>query len=571
MTASDITGASNNWLVEDAIRRRAQWTCSPIKVTEDKKRIDQLIDSAATGGQALLLGQVKGYRKILEWNLQRNELKEISKPGREIIRVPVADQDQPVIQLIDKELHNTSPLGSDGLPTQPQSALVIIHNVMTKPQADAIANWLVAWSKDNSLFVNQGTVYTFTTDESLFIEPVRRACNVQYIPTGSVEEIRAQIQNLVDKINKNNREMRLRVDEQEVQAAKGLDLTQTVTSYLYGLSISKTTPKRCGVEPFTEMKIQQLKTIGLNLKTPEIGPDDLGGYQSLKAEINFIASLVQDPAKTAHYGLSLPRGFLLDGPPGTGKTRIAEVLAWILKMPFVKLENNNLYKGIVGESEATVNKIFRALEALSPLVLFIDEADAVFPRRDKQVSTDSGVGRRVFNDMLDKLASPKRGYLVMMATNLVEDIDEAAIRPGRIGACYYVPYPDMAARQQIFQVQCTRLHHYLMDPQIDYSYLAKQSCMMSGAEIEKWCELASQQALRQNSEPVTQGHFEDVEEQVTVNIDERIADMRKKIEVRKHIMNFNVPQMDRDIQGLMAEITGRQGSSIDTFTQNLGK
>jgi|WetSurMetagenome_2_1015567.scaffolds.fasta_scaffold06950_3 ATP-dependent 26S proteasome regulatory subunit len=560
--------ASTSWLDDITIDRLSQRSNTYIRMSEDKTRIDQIVDACANGTIGKAFKQDKGYRKVLEYNILRKELCEIRKVNKVITRTPVEiPMGKNILQVIDGELHHQAQLDANDQPLGPQSALVIIHWVLTKQHADSLQDWLAAWAQDTTLYKNLGTVFTFTSDESLFIEPLRRLASTASIPVGSDSEIRCKLTTIANQAKALN----LKVDEKLVQAARGLNLHQAETAALKGIFIDD--KRQFQTSTFSDLKIQILESANLTFIEPKDGWDTIGSYDYLKKEMqDFVVEPLHNPEKTAKYGLGIPRGIILHGPPGTGKTMFAKACAKALGIPMIHLTPSDLYRGIVGESEGRIKHLTELIESLAPVVVFIDEVDQLFQRREAVASTDSGVNRRILNGLLMWLGDKNRGTYVIGATNRVMDMDDAATRPGRFDEIVYVAYPDHKGRIEIFQVQCTKIHKLPVDKKLDYNLLASQSKFFSGAEIEKWCILAARQAMRANSDTITQEHFDQTLSQLSINVKERAAAVTNEIEQLKHLGNVNVPLMEASIQGLMAEVQEASGTNetrVESFTKNL--
>jgi SpoVK/Ycf46/Vps4 family AAA+-type ATPase len=557
MADMDTTAASQGWLEKIMLDRLSQRSNVFIRNTEDNTRISQAIDLAINGKFAENFKQEAGYKNILEYNILRKELNKLSIGNqgsvlRDRVEIPMG---KTITGVIDEALHNTSTIDpTTRKPREAQSALVIIHWVLTKEHAGVIQDWVAAWSQDTTLCRNKGTVFVFTTDEALFVEPVRRLCSTDNIPVGSDDEIRARLTAMADQA----KQLKIKVTEKTVQAARGLNIHQAETAGLKGLY----TARDFITEPFKEMKVQILQSTGLTYIEPTMSFDDIGSYNELKQEFHdFVIAPLRDPELTKKYGLGLPRGVIMQGPPGVGKTLFSLACARELGIPMVQLTPADLYRSLVGESEGRVKRLTELIESLSPVVVFIDEIDQLFVKRDQVMSTDSGVNRRILNGLLQWLGNPKRGSFVIGATNRIMDMDDAAVRPGRFDEILYVPYPDVAGREEIFKVQCTKLHQFPVDPALDYKALAAQAQLMSGAEIEKWCTLAARQAMRTKAKTITLGHFQDIAEQISINIEERMNNVRKETTAMKTIGNVNVPLMEESTKALLKELNqiGAQG------------
>jgi AAA+ superfamily predicted ATPase len=567
--AGNMAGASSKWLEDIALFRLSQRTNVYIIVTEDKTRINQLIDALVSDQLPKELFKIsRGYNKILEYNILRKELSTLSaqKMGEKIIGVQRNPEPIPmgsraaggyhtVTTVIDDALHHTARVDERGAVTGPQGAAVLIHWVLTKGHAENLQDWLAAWSQDDLLYRNRSTVFVFTTDEALFIEPVRRLSSVLQIHPGSDEEIRGRLQDLANQAQATNKELKLQVTDQIVQSARGLNLHQAETAALEGVFTSKSKPKCFQTYTFKNLKVQLLESAGLTFVHPNIGFDSIGSYDYLKREMqDFVIDPLHNPSLTKQYGLGLPRGIILHGEPGTGKTLFSKACAQALGLAMLTITPADLYRGIVGESESRIKKITGLIESLAPIVVFIDEIDQLFLKRDQVSSTDSGVNRRILNGLLQWLGDDERQSFVIGATNRIQDMDDAAYRPGRFDECIYVTYPDQKGREEIFNVQCTKLNQYPIKD-IDYAELAGQVPFITGAEIAKWCTLAARQAMREKVPNVTMDHFKKTILQISFNQMQRAQDMQRQCDQLRTISNFNIPLMEEATRTLRDEIS----------------
>ena len=232
------------------------------------------------------------------------------------------------------------------------------------------------------------------------------------------------------------------------------------------------------------------------VQVPDVGWDDVGGLDRLKEEVQ---EAVEWPLKYQeafeHVGVSAPRGILLYGPPGTGKTLVARALAHETDSNFISVKGPELLSKWVGESERGVREIFRKARQAAPCVIFFDEVDSLAPAR----GTDSGT--HVTENVVSQILSEMDGLedlhdvVVMGATNRLDMIDAALLRPGRFDRIIEVPKPDTVGRVQILQIH-TRGKP--LDSAIDYDRLADQTDGMGGAELRAVVDGAAMAALRRH-------------------------------------------------------------------------
>jgi ATP-dependent 26S proteasome regulatory subunit len=515
-----------------ALERLSQRANSYILETEDKVRIDQFKESLVKCDVSKLFKTQ--YETFVEYNILRNELRKLNKDGTSTL-LP-QDMTKSPLQQIDDLL-------------QESKTIAIIHWVLQPAHVDAgrLQDWVSAWSQDSKLYKNHSTVVVFTASQTLFSETVRRLCYTASIETGTDVEHKERLDSLTEKISSGWKSMfseelpDLAVTEQIVQACRGLNLQQTQTAALK--SIFSTPNRTLTVKPFTELKVQILKTSGLEYVEPEYGYERIGGYDLLKKEMNdHVIQPLLDPAKAKYYGLGIPRGVIVDGPPGTGKTVFGHATAKALGLPMIKMTPADLYRGIVGESETRLRNLTNLIESLAPVVVFIDEIDQLFLARNQVMMTDSGVNRRILNGLLEWLGQPNRHSFVFGATNFLENMDEAAIRPGRFDEIVFAMYPNKTARVEIFKVQTQLVRQIPLEKDFDFAPLGDKSFMMSGAEIEKWCLTATRLAMVRGDKFVTMQHFTETEEQMQIDgtqQKERMKSVEHKLEILMKLPNVN--------------------------------
>src|SRR6266852_3356896 len=228
--------------------------------------------------------------------------------------------------------------------------------------------------------------------------------------------------------------------------------------------------------------------------------DDVGGLEKVKALLTEgVEWPLRYPEIYAHARVEPPRGVLLSGPPGSGKTLIARALANQCEANFISIKGPELLSKWVGESEKGVREVFRRAKQAAPCIVFFDELDALAPRRSGG-EIDGQVGNRVIAQLLTEMdgIEGREGVIVLAATNRPELIDPALLRPGRFDMVVELEYPNEEERQAIFAVHT---HGKPLAPEITMEELAKLTPGRSGADIEAICRRASLLALREGIAP----------------------------------------------------------------------
>jgi len=233
----------------------------------------------------------------------------------------------------------------------------------------------------------------------------------------------------------------------------------------------------------------------VQVQIPDVSWDDVGGLDALKEELR---EAIEWPIKHKeafdYIDVESPKGILLHGPPGTGKTLIAKALAKMTESNFISIKGPELLSKWVGESEKGIREIFRKARQAAPCIIFLDEVDALVPRRG---SSDSGshVTESVVSQILTEIDGLEElhNVLIIGATNRLDIVDEALLRPGRFDRIIEVPNPDTKGRQQIFEIH-TKKKPLANDVKIEK--LIELTDGFSGAEIGAVTNRAAMAALK---------------------------------------------------------------------------
>ncbi|MBU0703238.1 MAG: CDC48 family AAA ATPase [Chloroflexi bacterium] len=230
-------------------------------------------------------------------------------------------------------------------------------------------------------------------------------------------------------------------------------------------------------------------------EVPDVGWDDIGGLEEVK---RLLKETVEWPLQYgplfAHVNTAPPKGILLYGPPGTGKTLLAKAVAKESEANFISVKGPELLTKWVGESERGVREVFKKAKQASPCIVFFDEMDALAPRRG--AGSDSHVTERVVSQLLAEMDGIEelKGVVVLGATNRMDIVDPALLRPGRFEVLVKLPMPDREARLAIFQVH-TRGKP--LAPDVNLAELAEHTEGLVGADIEGLCRQAAMLAIRE--------------------------------------------------------------------------
>jgi transitional endoplasmic reticulum ATPase len=232
------------------------------------------------------------------------------------------------------------------------------------------------------------------------------------------------------------------------------------------------------------------------VEVPDVRWADVGGLENIKAELK---EAVEWPLKYADLfqkaRTNPPKGILLYGLPGTGKTLLAKAVANESGVNFISIKGPQLISRYVGESERGVREIFKKAKQAAPTILFLDEIDSLAPKRGSS-STDAHVTERVISQFLTEMDGIEelKGVVVLAATNRIDLLDPALLRSGRFDLLLELPVPDETTRAEIFKIHT---HKKSLDHDVDLKKLARETDNLVGSDIEFICRKAAMLAIRE--------------------------------------------------------------------------
>ncbi len=255
------------------------------------------------------------------------------------------------------------------------------------------------------------------------------------------------------------------------------------------------------------------------IEVPAVHWDAIGGLHEVKQELREAVEWpIKKPEMFKRLGIKPPKGVLLYGPPGCGKTLLARAVATESEANFITIKGPEVFSKWVGESEKAIREVFRKARMAAPSVIFFDEFDALVPKRGMGYA-DSGVTERVISQLLTEIDGIQtlEDVVVIAATNRPDIIDPAVLRPGRFDRLIYVPEPDEKARLEIFQIYTKNMP---LAKDVDLKHLAETTNGYSGADIEALCREAALNALRRNpnAKQVTKEDFQKAMEKIGPSI-----------------------------------------------------
>ncbi len=234
---------------------------------------------------------------------------------------------------------------------------------------------------------------------------------------------------------------------------------------------------------------------------------DVAGLEEAKVEIMEIVDFLKKADKYRELGAKIPKGALLVGPPGTGKTLLAKAVAGEANVPFLSISGSDFVEMFVGVGASRVRSLFEQAKQKAPCIVFIDEIDAIGRARGKNAGFSGNDEREnTLNQLLTEMDGfqTNTGVIVLAATNRADILDKALMRAGRFDRQIEVGLPDVKEREEIFNVH---LRNLKLDPDLDRSFLARQTPGFSGADIANVCNEAALIAARHNKKFVSKEDF----------------------------------------------------------------
>ena len=240
---------------------------------------------------------------------------------------------------------------------------------------------------------------------------------------------------------------------------------------------------------------------------------DVAGEEEAKDSLKEIVDYLHGPARYKEIGAAMPKGVLLVGPPGTGKTMLAKAVAGEANVPFFSMSGSEFVEMFVGMGAAKVRDLFRQAKEKAPCIVFIDEIDAIGQKRDGRVGGNDE-REQTLNQLLTEMDGfeENSGVVLLAATNRPESLDPALTRPGRFDRRIPVELPDLKGREEILKVHARKVK---ISDNVDFSVIARMASGASGAELANIVNEAALRAVRDNRKAVTQ---EDLEASIEVVI-----------------------------------------------------
>jgi len=531
-----------DWKKNASLKRRAQSSTVLLIESEDPKRIDELlafvtskefpskdyfnIDTKEEPKRACL----DPWEGMTQWN------------GKEWI--PAETEGSVFGGIAGMDLA-TAMRKLDGMIKQAPT-IAVVKGISNQDLARAVSLALQNWSTHPKVLFQKSTVFVVTPDSLLFDEQTRRLCVLIEPPFSTEEERRAMLSEIADAFKQ-------KYDKLLLTASSGMTLHDLETAALE--SIFKNS--KVELSAITSAKMDLMRKYGYELTYPRLGWEAIGGYQTMKDYFrdNVIRIIKDDVARK--WGVGASRGILLFGLGGTGKSLFAKVMSKELGLPFIKVSSADIFAGIVGETERKVKNLQKVAEANAPCIVFIDEIDQIGLKRDLVISTDSGVGRRAMNMLMDWMGDDERKSIIVGATNLIAQLDTAFIRAGRFDDKIPLFPPDYEARKEILQVHTSVVRKVPVD--VNFERIAEKTAMWSGAELELLCVASARTARSLGKVAVTSGNFSDTMKEVTVNLEKREKEIKDFVATAKEYAS-NLRLLDEQLKEYL---TKEKGEAID--------
>ncbi len=320
-------------------------------------------------------------------------------------------------------------------------------------------------------------------------------------------------------------------EEGVIAAGAGLNLHEFETAALESVALHGSVK----TEFIAMAKAEVVRKGGVvEIEEPKQGFEAIGGYQYLKEFVKEnVIDVIHESERASKLGIRLPRGLLLFGPPGTGKTVFARALAKELRMPFLRFKTEYVVSRWYGETERNVARAIKLAESVAPCIVFIDEID----RFGKRSNDEHEVTKRMFSILLEWLGSEERKAIILGTTNVPEQLDEAFLRVGRFD--YHIPmlYPDRDARHEILNVHTQVKRNVPLEDETVLEEAADLTELFSGAELEELVLRAARNAFKTRKDVVEWDDFEKALQSFRIDAKARREQQAKYMELARRLCN----------------------------------
>ncbi len=345
-----------------------------------------------------------------------------------------------------------------------------------------------------------------------------------YYKTGLISD-----ENLVDRLYQSGAEFKSDI-QQQMSPALSLLLSWVIPIVLFLLLsrwVSKRMNDRMGGGANSMMFGMGKSNARVYVQSTEgIHFSDVAGEDEAKENLTEIVDYLHNPNKFKSIGASMPKGVLLVGPPGTGKTMLAKAVAGEANVPFFSMSGSEFVEMFVGMGASKVRDLFRQAKEKAPCIVFIDEIDAIGKKRDGQFSTNDE-REQTLNQLLTEMDGfeSNSGVIILAATNRPESLDPALTRPGRFDRRVPVELPDLAGREATLRAHAKKIK---LSDNVDFQQIARMASGASGAELANIVNEAALRAVRSGRPYATQADLEESIEVVIAGYQKKNAILTKE-------------------------------------------
>ena len=524
-----MEGIIENWITKNdglLVKRRSMYSTVNIIVSNDEKRVKQLKEYLAVDG---VMGK-SGERKLI-WN-EWLGLRRIDSSGGE---TPEAVEStgfgasagiSGMLKQIDANVKGNS--------------TVVIFEATMEPNK-VIATALNSWAMDESIFEAGSTICVFVPATSYFPDSVLEKCNVINVPSSTMDERMDIVEETHAEINKLLKKKAKPVSKKQRRKIATITGGLLLGQLEGALCESYVLHNKFDLQHLSRFKAEQINKGGVLtvVDTSNYGFDMVGGYEALKRFIRVnVLDVYQNKERAEYFDIEPPKGILIFGPPGTGKSLIAKCISEELNFPMASIEAKGLFGSKVGESEQKTHTAIKTIDSMEPCSVHIDEVDALAPKRKNMSDGDSGVSKRVFGSILTWLADPRSSFVIGV-TNRIQDMDEAFIRAGRFDFIACMLLPNVDARKDIVNVHLNvarNVPNKLKDKHLDW--IAENTAYYNGADIEMLVKKAAFQAMKEGeTDFVKLEHFKYALENTIVNVSDRKKQQEDYMKLVKKFVN----------------------------------
>jgi len=531
-----VSGFNNQWIIDALISRNSQFSTCIVFETSDPKRFNQFVD------YLIQSEHYAGYQIYIYWIWRGlyKLVKDVKAPSGiryEPVRM-ISQSSSPLVQTITRVSSvsgirdlNGALSYMDNLFMRSKNIIFIIYGVF-KPN-DNLTSAVRAWVFDDTMYARGHIIVIFTESaHAIFDDDTLKYLIYIRVPISFEEERKSILQGIIEQFKTKLPKLAKLELNGLVQATAGLTLHETESVALESLYRYKTLEYKA----LQKYKNELIKKMGiLDIEEPTYGFEAVGGYDVVKDFIKVnVIKVLRNPEKARRLGIRPPRGILLFGPAGTGKTHFARALANELKLPFLRLRTEKIVHHLYGQTERLMSRALEIAESIAPCVLFIDEIDR-FGQRGK--FGEHEVTRRTFSILLEWLGDERRKTIVIATTNRPQDLDEAFIRVGRFD--YIIPflYPDFKARLEILKVHTSIIRKVPLAKNVDLKQIASRTELWSGAELQELVLRSARITLRRNGNVVTMSDFEEALASFRIPQDIRYEQLQRYLELAERFCN----------------------------------